>query len=198
MAAIPYLWYWIIGSLVAVLIATVAIFSERNIPGVIENQTVFSEKEAEDVSDKNQSVADQQNDGVTEPTNIDQKTENNSDINNQEVLSEKATVYSPSLQTVRIDNDGTALVAGTAYPGSTLEILIDDKVVETITMGRDGKFAVLFDIELKDQPQVISIRSIDDEIILTSEETMIVLSIAVNDFSPADNIFKELFLLPGG
>ncbi|GIR84731.1 MAG: hypothetical protein CM15mP85_13550 [Rhodobacterales bacterium] len=29
MAAIPYLWYWIIGSLVAVLIATVAIFSEN-------------------------------------------------------------------------------------------------------------------------------------------------------------------------
>ena len=194
MAAIPYLWYWIIGSLVAVLIATVAIFSERNIPGVIENQTVFSEKEADDVSDKNQSVADQQNDGVTEPTNIDQKTENNSDINNQEVLSEKATVYSPSLQTVRIDNDGTALVAGTAYPGSTLEILIDDKVVETITMGRDGNFAVLFDIELKDQPQVISIRSIDDEIILTSEETMIVLPNTVelaSEGSVSDQVKNE-------
>ena len=108
MAAIPYLWYWIIGSLVAVLIATVAIFSERNIPGVIENQTVFSEKEAEDVSDKNQSVADQQNDGVTEPTNIDQKTENNSDINNQEVLSEK--VKTGDTAVVDVGEDGKVKV----------------------------------------------------------------------------------------
>jgi nucleoid-associated protein YgaU len=52
--------------------------------------------------------------------------------------------------------------------------LLDEKVVESITLGKDGNFAVLFDIELKDRPQVISLRSIDGEIILVSDETMIV------------------------
>ena len=50
MAAIPYLWYWIIGSLVAVLIATVAIFSEnlveKNIVSKVEeNKEISTEKE---------------------------------------------------------------------------------------------------------------------------------------------------------
>ena len=50
MAAIPYLWYWIIGSLVAVLIATVAIFSEnlveKNIESKVENnKEILTEKE---------------------------------------------------------------------------------------------------------------------------------------------------------
>ena len=45
MAAIPYLWYWIMGGLVAVFIATVAIFSERSVTVFLENQSVSSEEE---------------------------------------------------------------------------------------------------------------------------------------------------------
>ena len=45
MAAIPYLWYWIVGGLVAVLIATVAIFSERITPDLAGNKTISSEIE---------------------------------------------------------------------------------------------------------------------------------------------------------
>ena len=45
MAAIPYLWYWIVGGLVAVLIATVAIFSERINPDLVGNKTISSEIE---------------------------------------------------------------------------------------------------------------------------------------------------------
>ena len=41
MAAIPYLWYWIMGGLVAVFIATVAIFSERNAPDIAESKATF-------------------------------------------------------------------------------------------------------------------------------------------------------------
>ena len=102
---------------------------------------------------------------------------------------EKVTIYPPKLETVRIDDDGTALVAGMAYPGSILEILVDEDVVESITLGQDGNFAVLFDIELKDRPQVISIRSIDGETVLVSDETMIVAPkiIELAQADPADN-----------
>ena len=91
-----------------------------------------------------------------------------------QTLETKSSAYPPSLETARVDDDGTALVAGSAYPGSILEILIDETVVETIKVGQDGNFAVLFDLELKDTPQVISIRSIESGEILVSEETMIV------------------------
>ena len=189
MAAIPYLWYWIIGSLVAVLIATVAIFSEnlveKNIASKVEeNKEIPTEKENPSEGEEGQITVDQQKTVVQEPTVADDKVEGILEAKEDEVSTEKpsdnqtletkSSAYPPSLETARVDDDGTALVAGSAYPGSTLEILIDETVVETIKVGQDGNFAVLFDLELKDTPQVISIRSIESGEILVSEETMIV------------------------
>ena len=199
MAAIPYLWYWIMGGLVAVFIATVAIFSERSVTVFVENQSVSSEEEGSSEPVKDESVIDQKSDPVSETGEASEKIEDDVKSQEAEVITEKSTekeasekkvtIYTPKLETVRIDDDGTALVAGMAYPGSILEILVDEEVVESITLGQDGNFAVLFDIELKDRPQVISIRSIDGEIVLVSDETMIVAPkiIELAQADPADN-----------
>ena len=198
MAAIPYLWYWIMGGLVAVFIATVAIFSERSVTVFVENQPV-SEDEGSSEPVKDESVMDQKSDPVSETGEAIEKIEDDVKSKEAEVITEKSTdkaaseekvtIYPPKLETVRIDDDGTALVAGMAYPGSILEILVDEEVVESITLGQDGNFAVLFDIELKDRPQVISIRSIDGETVLVSDETMIVAPkiIELAQADPADN-----------
>ena len=199
MAAIPYLWYWIMGGLVAVFIATVAIFSERSVTVFVENQSVSSEEEVSSEPVKDESVMDQKSDPVSETGEASEKIEDDVKSQEAEVITEKSTdkaaseekvtIYPPKLETVRIDDDGTALVAGMAYPGSILEILVDEEVVESITLGQDGNFAVLFDIELKDRPQVISIRSIDGETVLVSDETMIVAPkiIELAQADPADN-----------
>ncbi len=172
------------GGLVAVFIATVAIFSEKSVTELVENQSVSSKEEGSSEPAKEESVIDQKSDTVSETTKSNEKIEDDVEIKEAEVITkklideaasqEKITIYPPKLETVRIDDDGTAIVAGTAYPGSVLEILVDEEVVESIKLGPDGNFAVLFDIELKDRPQVISIRSIDGEITLVSDETMIV------------------------
>ena len=187
------------GGLVAVFIATVAIFSERSVTVFVENQSVSSEEEGSSEPVKDESVIDQKSDPVSEIGQASEKIEDDVKSQEAEVITEKSTdkaaseekvtIYPPKLETVRIDDDGTALVAGMAYPGSILEILVDEKVVESITLGQDGNFAVLFDIELKDRPQVISIRSIDGETVLVSDETMIVAPkiIELAQADPADN-----------
>ena len=187
------------GGLVAVFIATVAIFSERSVTVFVENQSVSSEEEGSSEPVKDESVIDQKSDPVSETGEASEKIEDDVKSQEAEVIiekstdkaasEEKVTIYPPKLETVRIDDDGTALVAGMAYPGSVLEILVDEEVVESITLGQDGNFAVLFDIELKDRPQVISIRSIDGETVLVSDETMIVAPkiIELAQADPADN-----------
>ena len=177
------------GGLVAVFIATVAIFSERNAPDIAESKVVSSEEKNPGEPEEDKSAKVQKSDTVSEPNKANEKIANDVESEEAEVIEKKLTdevapeekisIYPPKLETVRIDDDGTALVAGTAYPGSKLEILVDEEVVESITLGQDGNFAVLFDIEIKDRPQVISIRSIDGEIILVSEETMIVAPKAI-------------------
>ena len=187
------------GGLVAVFIATVAIFSERSVTVFVENQSVSSEEEGSSEPVKDESVIDQKSDPVSDKVEASEKIEDDVKSQEAEVITEKSTdkaaseekvtIYPPKLETVRIDDDGTALVAGMAYPGSILEILVDEEVVESITLGQDGNFAVLFDIELKDRPQVISIRSIDGETVLVSDETMIVAPkiIELAQADPADN-----------
>ena len=187
------------GGLVAVFIATVAIFSERSVTVFVENQSVSSEEEGSSEPVKDESVIDQKSDPVSETGEASEKIEDDVKSQEAQVITEKSidkaaseekvTIYPPKLETVRIDDDGTALVAGMAYPGSILEILVDEEVVESITLGQDGNFAVLFDIELKDRPQVISIRSIDGETVLVSDETMIVAPkiIELAQADPADN-----------
>ena len=187
------------GGLVAVFIATVAIFSERSVTVFVENQSVSSEEEGSSEPVKDESVIDQKSDPVSETGEASEKIEDDVKSQEAEVTTEKSTdkaaseekvtIYPPKLETVRIDDDGTALVAGMAYPESILEILVDEEVVESITLGQDGNFAVLFDIELKDRPQVISIRSIDGETVLVSDETMIVAPkiIELAQADPADN-----------
>ncbi len=187
------------GGLVAVFIAIVAIFSERSVTVFVENQSVSSEEENSSEPVKDESVIDQKSDPVSETGEASDKIEDDVKSQEAEVITEKSTdkmaseekvtIYPPKLETVRIDDDGTALVAGMAYPGSILEILVHEEVVESITLGQDGNFAVLFDIELKDRPQVISIRSIDGETVLVSDETMIVAPkiIELAQADPADN-----------
>ena len=187
------------GGLVAVFIATVAIFSERSVTVFVENQSVSSEQGGSSEPVKDESVIDQKSDLVSETVEASKIIEDDVKSQEAEVITEKSTdkaaseekvtIYPPKLETVRIDDDGTALVAGMAYPGSILEILVDEEVVESIILGQDGNFAVLFDIELKDRPQVISIRSIDGETVLVSDETMIVAPkiIELAQADPADN-----------
>ena len=203
MAAIPYLWYWIMGGLVAVFVATVAIFSERSVTELLKNGSVSSKEEASSEFVEDESVTDQKNETVSETTKTGEQIEDDVESKEAEVITqkltdeadseEKITIYPPKLETVRIDDDGTALVAGTAYPGSVLEILVDEEVVESITLGQEGNFAVLFDIELKDRPQVISIRSVDGKKVLVSDETMIVAPkiVELAQADPAANQTKK-------
>ena len=191
------------GGLVAVFIATVAIFSERSVTELTNNRSVSSKEEASSEFVGDESVTDQKNETVSETTKTGEQIEDDVESQEAEVITkkltdeadseEKITIYPPKLETVRIDDDGTALVAGTAYPGSVLEILLDEEVVESITLGQEGNFAVLFDIELKDRPQVISIRSVDGKKVLVSDETMIVAPkiVELAQADPAANQTKK-------
>ena len=191
------------GGLVAVFIATVAIFSERSVTELVKNGSVSSKEEASSEFVEDESVTDQKNETVSETTKTGEQIEDDVESKEAEVITkkltdeadseEKITIYPPKLETVRIDDDGTALVAGTAYPGSVLEILVDEEVVESITLGQEGNFAVLFDIELKDRPQVISIRSVDGKKVLVSDETMIVAPkiVELAQADPAANQTKK-------
>lgn len=62
----------------------------------------------------------------------------------------------PRFDVVRVDPDGSAMVAGVADPGAEVSILVDDVVVGTVRADRTGAFAGFIDV-----PQGAAVRRLD-------------------------------------
>ncbi len=81
----------------------------------------------------------------------------------------------PTFDVLRVEKDGSTLIAGNAAPGSTVEIVIGDKVVATTTAGTNGDFVAILESPLEPGDHEISIRSTSkDNKIMTSLETGLV------------------------
>ncbi len=64
---------------------------------------------------------------------------------------------------VRIEPAGSTIVAGTAEPGSEVEVVIDDKLVGSAKSDSLGNFVVMGEIKESDEPQTLKIRSRKDK-----------------------------------
>lgn len=70
---------------------------------------------------------------------------------------EAAVDAAPSFDLVRVEEGGSAIVAGQAEAGTRVEIKLDGDVVGEATAGADGRFASVLNVEEKDVPQVMSL-----------------------------------------
>lgn len=69
----------------------------------------------------------------------------------------------PTIDEVRLEQDGFAVVAGRAAPGSDVEVVIDDEVIATGQADASGAFAALGVVAPSDQPRVLSLRATEPE-----------------------------------
>ncbi|MCB1349629.1 MAG: hypothetical protein KDK11_13715, partial [Maritimibacter sp.] len=85
----------------------------------------------------------------------------------------------PSFDTVRVDADGSVLVAGRAAAGAVLSLLLDGVEVATATAAPNGTFATLFSIPPSDTPRAMSLRmtGAGGEVI-ASEQTVLIAPFA--------------------
>ena len=85
----------------------------------------------------------------------------------------------PSFDTVRVDADGSVLVAGRAAAGAVLSLLLDGVEVATATAAPTGTFATLFSIPPSDTPRAMSLRmtGAGGEVI-ASEQTVLIAPFA--------------------
>lgn len=85
----------------------------------------------------------------------------------------------PSFDTVRVDADGSVLVAGRAAAGAVLSLLLDGVEVATATASPNGTFATIFSIPPSDTPRAMSLRMTGaDGATVTSEETVLIAPFA--------------------
>ena len=70
---------------------------------------------------------------------------------------EPATPTPPAVDVVRIEPDGSALVAGTALAGSTVAVLVDGIEAATAAADASGKFVALFTLAPSDAARLMSV-----------------------------------------
>jgi len=100
----------------------------------------------------------------------------------------------PKFDVVRVEADGTTLVAGQAVSGADVDILLNEAVIHTAQPGSDGKFAAFLSIAASDQPRLmalvlrlgdVSVRSKDQVIIAPAPAPEPVVAEAVEE-SPVE------------
>ncbi|MBO9452014.1 LysM peptidoglycan-binding domain-containing protein [Tropicibacter sp. R16_0] len=63
----------------------------------------------------------------------------------------------PSLDTIRIEPDGSAILAGKAAPGSELSVRLDGAEIERAQVDRSGAFALFLTLPFSDAPRGLSL-----------------------------------------
>jgi len=97
-----------------------------------------------------------------------------------DVQTEQPAAYAaPGFDVVRVEPDGSTLVAGSAIAGAKLDILLDAVVQTETDPGNDGKFAAFLTIEPSDQPRVLSLLMRINGQEISSDETVIIAPVVV-------------------
>jgi nucleoid-associated protein YgaU len=80
----------------------------------------------------------------------------------------------PSFDVVRIEQDGSALIAGRAEPGSEVAVLVDSAEIARAATDRTGGFAALFTLAPSDAARLLTLlMRLEDGREITSEEQVI-------------------------
>ncbi len=83
----------------------------------------------------------------------------------------------PTFDVLRVEPDGSAVVAGKAQPGSKLEILSNGKVIAQTTIDGSGDFAAVFDNPLPPGDHELVLRSTDASGKATQSEEVATVSV---------------------
>ena len=92
---------------------------------------------------------------------------------NPEVV-ETPVIRRPVIEVARVEPSGEVLLAGQGTAKAVIEALVDDAVAASGEIGADENFVLFFDIAPSDQPRIISLRRVDGDEFIYSEQEVIV------------------------
>jgi nucleoid-associated protein YgaU len=104
---------------------------------------------------------------------------------------EEPIVRRPVIEVARVDPSGEVLLAGQGTAKAVIEALVDDAVVTSGEIGADENFVLFFDIEPSDQPRIISLRRVDGDEFIYSEQEVIVAAVKEAKTEETESVVSE-------
>ena len=96
----------------------------------------------------------------------------------------------PSIDEVRLDTDGVAVIAGRAEPGAQVDVVVDGEVIASTEADSGGSFAAIGIVDASDQPRVLSLSAAGETATVPSTDEVIIAprqtTVAAEDTTSGD------------
>ncbi len=172
MNLISSIWFWL--GLLGVSVVTYGVFDalntqkEKSVSGVdIQNVQVQTQDEINE--------ATKEADSSTSKVELNPSAEE--DVEETESAPEDAGVIPVEvfLDTARVDADGLVTLAGRAEPGATIEVLVGETLIGTISVGQDGSFASIFELSSSEEIRVVVLRTENGDDFVYADQSLVIL-----------------------
>ena len=169
---ISSIWFWL--GLLGVSVVTYGVFDalntqkEKSVSGVdIQNVQVQTQVEINE--------ATKEADSSTSKVELNPSAEE--DVEETESAPEDAGVIPVEvfLDTARVDADGLVTLAGRAEPGATIEVLVGETLIGTISVGQDGSFASIFELSSSEEIRVVVLRTENGDDYVYADQSLVIL-----------------------
>ena len=97
-------------------------------------------------------------------------------VTEENIIAETEAVIenNPAFDLVRVDEDGSAIIAGSAKPNSEVRLLVDGKELETAETDASGAFAILTTIPSGEKPLELQLEDVNDNNIKSADTVLII------------------------
>ena len=97
-------------------------------------------------------------------------------VTEENIIAETEAVIEnkPAFDLVRVDEDGSAIIAGSAKPNSEVRLLVDGKELETAETDASGAFAILTTIPSGEKPLELQLEDVNDSNIKSADTVLII------------------------
>ena len=156
--------------------------AKKEVPTVVVEPVA---KDNETVAEVESATKDKVTAADAEPATKDKVTEADAEpatkeetiiVTEENIIAETESVIenNPSFDLVRVDEDGSAIIAGSAKPNSEVRLLVDGQELETAETDSSGAFAILTTIPSGEKPLELQLEDVNDSNIKSADTVLII------------------------
>ena len=186
MTIIRSIWFWM--GVLGVSVVSYGVFDAMNNEKQVSTTTIEKESDKQDNPvqiEDTKSVTESVSSEVAAAASLEENSElaetsldDNPPINFVEVF----------LDTARIDSNGLVTIAGRAEKGAIIEVLVGQNLLGTISVGYDGNFASIFELNPSKEIRVLVLRTKKGEEFVYADESLVILPSQITAESINENL----------
>ena len=186
MTIIRSIWFWM--GVLGVSVVSYGVFDAMNKEKQVSTTTIEKESDKQDNPvqiEDTKSVTESVSSEVAAAASLEENSElaetsldDDPPINFVEVF----------LDTARIDSNGLVTIAGRAEKGAIIEVLVGQNLLGTISVGYDGNFASIFELNPSKEIRVLVLRTKKGEEFVYADESLVILPSQITAESINENL----------